>query len=75
MPNHNHYRKNYWLIITFAVLASLLFIIALGFAKKYARKLVENEFVGKKIDVLDKNIESYNDLFFNKIPEVSFYQG
>ncbi|WP_134089536.1 sensor histidine kinase KdpD [Olivibacter sp. XZL3] len=75
MPHHNHYRKNYWLIIIFAVLASLLFITALGFAKKYARKIVENEFVGKKIDVLDKNIESYNDLFFNKIPEVSFYQG
>jgi len=75
MAQNNHYRKNYWLIFTFAVLASVLFIIALGFTKKYARKLVENEFVGKKVDVLEENIAAYNDFFFNKVPEVSFYQG
>jgi two-component system, OmpR family, phosphate regulon sensor histidine kinase PhoR len=39
------------------------------------QKIVENEFVGKKVDVLEQNIAAYNDLFFNKIPEVSFYQG
>lgn len=75
MTINNHYRKNYWLIITFALLASVLFVTALVFTKKYARKIVENEFVGKKVDVLERNITAYNDFFFNKVPEVSFYQG
>ncbi len=45
------------------------------FAKNYSKKIVESQFVGKKVDVLEQNIEAYNDLFFNRIPEVSFYQG
>jgi len=69
------YRRNFWLIITFVVFASTLFAIALGLARNYVRKVVENEFVGKKVDVLEHNIQAYNDLFFNRIPEVSFYQG
>ncbi|QNL51363.1 HAMP domain-containing histidine kinase [Olivibacter sp. SDN3] len=75
MARAYQYRKNYWLIVTFAILASMIFIMAMGFAKKYVRKVVENEFVGRKVDVLEENIASYNDFFFNKIPEVSFYQG
>jgi len=75
MATQNYYRKNYWLITIFVVLASVLFIIALGLAKKYTRDVIESEFVGKKVDVLERNIASYNDFFFNRIPEVSFYQG
>jgi two-component system phosphate regulon sensor histidine kinase PhoR len=75
MARSYYYRKNYWLIVSFVVLASIIFIIALALTKKYMQKIVENEFVGKKVDVLEQNIAAYNDLFFNKIPEVSFYQG
>ncbi|GAA4783751.1 hypothetical protein GCM10023231_09260 [Olivibacter ginsenosidimutans] len=75
MARQEYYRKNYWLITLFVVLATALFIIALGLAKKYVRNVIENEFVGKKVDVLEQNIATYNDFFFNKIPEVSFYQG
>ena len=71
----SYYRKNLWLITSFVVLATVLFIVALVLTKKYTRKVIENEFVGKKIDVLERNIKDYNNFFFNRIPEVSFYQG
>jgi two-component system phosphate regulon sensor histidine kinase PhoR len=36
---------------------------------------VENEFASKKIDVLERTMEPYNDFFSNRIPEITFYQG
>jgi two-component system phosphate regulon sensor histidine kinase PhoR len=71
----NTYRKNFSLIIVFLVLISVTFIIALFVSYNLTAKYVENEFASKKIDVLEQTIKPYNDLFQNKIPEITSYQG
>ncbi|WP_428328459.1 sensor histidine kinase [Mucilaginibacter sp.] len=71
----NIYRKNFSLIIFFLVLISVTFIIALIVSYSLNAKYVENEFSSKKIDVLEQTIKPYNDLFQNKIPEITSYQG
>jgi len=69
------YRKNFSLIIVFLVLISVTFIIALFVAYNLNAKYVENEFTSKKNDVYEPIIKPYMDLFYNKIPEITFYQG
>jgi two-component system phosphate regulon sensor histidine kinase PhoR len=69
------YRKNFALIIAFLILISVTFIIALFITYNLTSKYVENEFASKKIDVLEQTIKPYNDFFYNKIPEITFYQG
>jgi len=69
------YRKNYLLILVFLVLISILFVIALFVSYYLNAKYVENEFSSKKIDVYEQTIKPYNDLFLNKIPEMTSYQG
>jgi two-component system phosphate regulon sensor histidine kinase PhoR len=69
------YRKNFSLIISFLVLISVTFIVALFIAYGLTSNYVENEFASKKIDVLEQTIKPYNDFFQNKIPEITFYQG
>ena len=69
------YRKNFSLIIVFLVLISVTFIIALIVAYNLNVKYVENEFDTKKIDVYDQTIKPYTELFRNKIPEITSYQG
>src|SRR6476661_3544796 len=69
------YRKNFTLVIIFLILISVSLIVALGLAYSLTSRYVENEFNTKKIDVLEETVKPYNDLFQNKIPEVSFYQG
>ena len=69
------YRKNFSLVIVFLVLISVTFIIALVIAYNLNLKYVENEFSSKKIDVYDQTIKPYTDLFQNKIPEITSYQG
>jgi len=69
------YRKNFLLIIIFLVLISVTFIIALFVSYNLNARYVENEFSSKKIDVLEQTIKPYNDLFQNKIPEITSYQG
>lgn len=71
----SNYRKNFSLVASFLVLISVTFFIALGFAYKLTQKYIENEFVIRKVDVLDETVESYYDFYHNKIAEVSFYQG
>ena len=76
MKSHNNiYRKNFSLIIIFLVLISVTFIIALFVSYNLNAKYVENEFAFKKIDVLEQTIKPYNNLFQNKIPEITSYQG
>jgi two-component system phosphate regulon sensor histidine kinase PhoR len=72
---HHTYRKNFSLIIVFLILISITFVIALIVAYSLTDKYVENEFNSKKIDVLEQAIKPYNDLFQNKIPEITSYQG
>lgn len=74
-PQQSAYRKNFSLIISFLVLISVTFIIALFIAYGLTSNYVENEFASKKIDVLEQTIKPYNDFFQNRIPEITFYQG
>lgn len=69
------YRKNFSLIAIFLVLISVTFIIALFVSYSLNEKYVENEFASKKIDVQEQTIKPYNNLFFNKIPEITSYGG
>jgi two-component system phosphate regulon sensor histidine kinase PhoR len=69
------YRKNFSLIIVFLVLISVTFIIALFVSYSLNARYVENEFASKKIDVYEQTIKPYMDLFQNKIPEITSYQG
>jgi len=69
------YRKNFSLIVTFIVLISIVFILSLFLAFNFSKKNIENDFVSAKANVLEESIKSYNDFFFNKLPEISFYNG
>ncbi|WP_316735085.1 HAMP domain-containing sensor histidine kinase [Pedobacter aquatilis] len=69
------YRKNFSLSVTFIALISILFILSLYLAFNYSKKSIENEFVSEKVNVLEQSIQSYNEFFQNKIPEVSYYNG
>jgi two-component system phosphate regulon sensor histidine kinase PhoR len=69
------YRKNFSLIIVFLVLISVTFIIALFVSYDLNVKYVENEFASKKIDVQEQTMKPYYNLFQNKIPEITSYQG
>jgi two-component system phosphate regulon sensor histidine kinase PhoR len=71
----NLYRKNFSLIIFFLVLISVTFIVALIVSYNLTAKYVENEFSSKKIDVLEQTTKPYYNLFQNKIPEITSYQG
>lgn len=69
------YRRNFILLSTFIALALVTLVLAQVAAYRFVETAVENEFVSKKADVLDRNLSEYNDLFSNRIPEISFYQG
>jgi two-component system phosphate regulon sensor histidine kinase PhoR len=71
----NTYRKNFSLIIIFLVLISVTFIIALFVSYNLNVKYVENEFTSKKINVQEQTTKPYYNLFQNKIPEITSYQG
>ncbi|MBS1531778.1 MAG: HAMP domain-containing histidine kinase [Bacteroidetes bacterium] len=71
----NVYRKNFVLIIAFLILISVTFIVALFISYSLTEKYVENEFNSKNSEVLDQTTKPYNDLFYNTIPEITFYQG
>jgi two-component system, OmpR family, phosphate regulon sensor histidine kinase PhoR len=69
------YRKNFSLIIAFLILISVLFVVAVFVSYELNARYVENEFQSKKIDIWDQTIKPYEDLFQNKIPEITSYQG
>jgi len=69
------YRKNFSLIISFLILISATFVVALFIAYGLTATYVENEFSSKKIDVLERTLKSYYDFFYNRIPEITYYQG
>lgn len=71
----NGYRKNFSLIVTFIVLISALFILSLFLAYNFSKKYVENEFATEKVKVLERTVKPYNDLFQNKLSEISYYNG
>ncbi|MDF2431826.1 MAG: two-component system, OmpR family, phosphate regulon sensor histidine kinase PhoR [Mucilaginibacter sp.] len=69
------YRKNFSLIIVFLVLISVTLVIALFVSYNLTAKYVENEFASKKVDVMEQTIKPYTNLYQNKIPEITSYQG
>jgi two-component system phosphate regulon sensor histidine kinase PhoR len=69
------YRKNFSLIVTFIALISVLFILSLFLAYNFSKKNIENDFVSAKANVLEESIKPYNDFFWNKLPEISYYNG
>ena len=69
------YRKNFFLIVTFIVLISFVFVLSLFLAFNFSKKNIENDFVSAKANVLEESLKPYNDFFLNKLPEVSYYNG
>jgi two-component system phosphate regulon sensor histidine kinase PhoR len=69
------YRKNFSLIVTFIGLISIIFVLSLFLAYNFSKKNIENDFVSAKANVLEESIRPYNDFFFNKLPEISYYNG
>jgi two-component system phosphate regulon sensor histidine kinase PhoR len=69
------FRKNFSLIVVFLILISATFVTALFVSYDLNAKYVENAFASKKDDALDQTIKPYDDLFQNKIPEITSYQG
>src|SRR5690606_8144135 len=67
--------KNRLLVITFLVLITSSYFIALLLGYNLTQNFVENDFNTKKVEVFDQTIASYNDFFQNRIGEVSYYQG
>lgn len=74
-PAQQGYRKNFLLIIFFFILVSVLLVAGLIIAHYFTSKYVENEFTSKKIDVLEQTLKPYNDLYLNKVYEITSYQG
>ena len=69
------YRKNLTLTVSLLILITVLLIISLFVSYNLNARYVKNEFEAKKIDVFEQTIKPYNDLFQNKIPEITSYQG
>ena len=72
---NNAYRKNFSLIITFLILISVIFVVALFVSYELNARYVENEFDSKKVDVWEQTIKPYNNLVQNNIPVITSYQG
>ncbi len=74
-PAQQGYYKNFALIFIFFTLISAALFIALIITYNFTSKYVENEFASKKIDVLEQTLKPYNDLYLNKVYEITSYQG
>jgi two-component system phosphate regulon sensor histidine kinase PhoR len=74
-PQQQGYQKNFSLIIAFFVLISISLVVALIIVYNLTERYVENEFASKKIDVLEQTLKPYNDLYLNKVYEITSYQG
>lgn len=71
----NTYRVNYLLVSAFIVVVIASFVLATFLARDLTVTYVENEFASRKVEVLEYNIDPFNNFFHNRIPEISFYQG
>src|SRR5690606_7006737 len=69
------YRKNWGLLIAFSLLVTILFAVAVYFARIMTINFVETEFNNKKVEIFDESIQQFNEFFTEKIPEISYYQG
>jgi len=70
-----NYKKNLLLIWLILALVSILYIVAVSFARNLMKNYVENDFTVKKAEIFDKSVAQFNEFFQTKVPEISFYQG
>ncbi|MGI4021299.1 MAG: sensor histidine kinase [Janthinobacterium lividum] len=75
MKDKRAYRKNFLLVASFVILISAFVVVILLLSYKFTRRYIENEFVSKKVEVLEQTIRPYNDFFQNKIAEITSYNG
>ena len=73
--NQLKYRKNFGLLIAFAVFVTILFVVAMILARAMMLNFVEAEFNNRKVEVFDQSVQPFNTFFDEKIPEISYYQG
>ena len=71
----NVYRKNFSLIVAFLILVSVTLVISLIVAYSFTEKNVESQFASRKDDVLKATINTYNDFFVTRIPQMGLYNG
>ncbi|MBE8714686.1 sensor histidine kinase [Sphingobacterium hungaricum] len=69
------YRKNFGLLIAFLIVVTLLYVVTVLLGRNLMTNFVEAEFNNRKAEVFDETIKPFNDFFYSKIPEVSYYQG
>ncbi|MFZ4863742.1 sensor histidine kinase [Sphingobacterium sp. Mn56C] len=69
------FRKNLWLLITFLVMVTLLFVTSAFLARNMTVNFVQTEFNNRKVEVFEESIRPFNEFFNEKIPEISYYQG
>lgn len=72
---HNLYKSNNLLSAAFILLLTLTLFIALFLGYKFMLELVESRFFANKSEVLDETIQPYNELVYEKMQEISYYQG
>src|ERR1700749_1082439 len=71
----NVYRKNFSLIVAFLILVSVTLVISLIVAYSFTEKNVKSQFASRKDDVLKAPINTYNDFFVTRIPQMGLYNG
>src|SRR3546814_441135 len=59
----------------FVLLLTLTLFIALFLGYKFMLELVQSRFYANKSEVLDRTIQPYNELVYDKMQEISYYQG
>jgi two-component system phosphate regulon sensor histidine kinase PhoR len=69
------FRKNYMLIFVFTIVLTISMVVALLLAHHLTVNKIESEFSSRKSEVLDYNVQSFNQFFQNSIAEVSDYTG
>ncbi|NGM64979.1 sensor histidine kinase [Sphingobacterium sp. SGR-19] len=73
--NQLKYRKNFGLLISFVILVTVLFGVAMFAARSMIANFIETEFNNRKVEVFDRSVQPFHEFFNDKIPEISYYQG
>ncbi|GAB3919982.1 sensor histidine kinase [Mucilaginibacter myungsuensis] len=69
------YRKNFWLISVFLFTISVTLIVALVLGYRSTSINVDNDFYSRKNEILEKTTINYSDLFNERIPKITSYNG
>src|SRR5690606_24995106 len=72
---HDLYKSNNLLSAAFILLLTLTLFIALFLGYQFMAELIQSRFYANKSEVLDSTIQPYNELVYDKLQEISYYQG